>query len=366
MEEQQELERIVNVPCKACGGEMVYDPGQQNLLCKNCGTVKDLPRDKDMVVERSFSEALHSPDQAMGFDVPSKVFHCNGCGANTAVEHSQVAFQCPFCGSTNVNPEAHEAKVIRPAAILPFKVTQQSALEKFKVWIGKGFFAPGNLKRLAQLDKIRSVYLPFWTYDAETFSDWSAESGYYYYTTETYTDSQGNTQTKQVRHTRWVSTGGYHQKQFDDVLVLGSTALDQGTIDKVQPFGMADLVNYDGRFILGHESEVYQKDVEEGFASAENIMDASIRSEISSTVPGDTHRNLRVRTQKSNITFKHILLPIWIAAYTYKGKVFRFVVNGQTGAIGGKKPTSFWKVALVVLLAAAVIGAIVYFASRNG
>ncbi len=343
---------------------MVYDPGKQMLLCPNCGSTRDIPRASDLVVERTFAEAAHLADQATGFGTPSKVFHCNGCGANTSVDPDTVAFNCPFCGSTNVNAEAHEARVIRPSGILPFKVTKQAALEKFKVWIGKGFFAPGNLKRLAQLDLIRGVYLPFWTYDADTFSEWDAEAGYYYYTTEYYTDSSGNQQSKQVRHTRWEYVSGYLDKAFDDVLVVGSSGLEQRFSEEIFPFELTEIVNYDGRYILGHESEVYQKDVKAGYDVAEGIMDDAIRADVTRRIPGDTNRGLRIRTQRTNIMFKHILLPLWIAAYSYNSKVYRFLVNGQTGKISGKKPVAAWKVILLIVLILGVIAAI-YFATKG-
>ena len=366
MESSEKLEKIVNVPCASCGGEMVYDPGKQCLLCPNCGSTRDIPRSSDQVVERSFADVAHLADQATGLGAPSKVFHCNGCGANTSVDPETVSFNCPFCGSTKVNAEAHEARVIRPSGILPFKVTKDSALEKFKTWIGKGFFAPNNLKRLAKLDLIRSVYLPFWTYDADTFSEWQAEAGYYYYTTETYTDSKGQTQTRQVRHTRWEWVSGYLDKSFDDVLVVGSSGLEQRFTEGIFPFEMNAIVNYDGKFILGHASEVYQKDVKVGYDVAEGIMDEAIRADVTQRIPGDTHRGLSISTQRSNISFKHILLPLWIAAYTYNSKVYRFLVNGQTGKISGKKLVAAWKVILLILFILGVIAGIYFLMKTSG
>jgi predicted RNA-binding Zn-ribbon protein involved in translation (DUF1610 family) len=359
MEPTENLEKIVHVPCGSCGDDMIYDPGKQSLLCPSCGSTRDIPRANDKVIERSFADVAHLSDQPTGLGAPSKVFHCNGCGANTSVDPDTVAFSCPFCASKNVNAEAHEARVIRPSGILPFKVTKDSALEKFKTWIGKGFFAPGNLKRLAQLDLIRSVYLPFWTYDADTFSEWQAEAGHYYYTTESYTDSKGQTQTRQVQHTRWEWVSGYLDKPFDDVLVVGSSGLEQRFTEGIYPFGMEEIVNYDGEFILGHASEVYQKDVKEGYDVAEGIMDDAIRADVTQSIPGDTHRALSINTNRTNIKFKHILLPLWIAAYTYNNKVYRFLVNGQTGKISGKKPVAAWKVVVLILVIIGIVTAIV-------
>lgn len=349
------LERIIHVDCKACGSEMTYDPGKRMLVCNHCGNTQALGAASDLVVERSYNEAWDLSDQAQGFDIPTKTFHCNGCGANTAVEPGTTRFVCPFCASENVNAEAHESRVVRPAGVLPFLIAKPQAMDKFKEWIRKGFFAPNNLKRLAKLDGLRSVYLPFWTYDADTESAWTADAGYYYYESEYYTDKEGKTQERRVRKTRWVPASGYYAHDFNDVLVLGSQGLTQNFVERIYPFELKDVVNYDSRYMLGHDSEVYQRDVHEGFDVASDIMDAEIRSAIVRRIPGDTYRNLHVNTRKSAITFKHILLPIWIAAYKYNGKLFQFLVNGQTGKISGKKPVSFWKVAMLVLV---ILGAI--------
>lgn len=370
MEENQtppeKLDTVVNVSCNACGAGMTYSPKLQKLNCDHCGNTQELPNASDMVVERSFSEGVDLNRYEKGLGVQTKVFHCKDCGSETAVGMDTVAFQCPFCDSKNVNQEAHDSKVIKPSGILPFKIDKKNALGKFKNWIKKGLFTPNDLKKKAALDKINGVYIPYWTYDAMTYSQWWAEAGYHYYTTETYTDSEGNTQTRQVQHTRWVPANGYYEHFFDDVLVVGSNGLKQSMADAVAPFAMGEVVNYDPKFILGLQSEVYQKDIMQGFQVAEGKMNAAIRSACTRLIPGDTHRNLNVNTRKDRITFKHILLPLWIAAYKYKGKAFQFLVNGQSGKIVGKKPKSAIKIALAVLLGIIIVGTIVYLVNSNG
>lgn len=364
LQNSEKAERVINVDCGNCGSQMIYNAKDQNLLCEHCGHTQALPSASDMVVERSFSEAMHLDDRPTGFGVETKVFHCNGCGSETAVKPDTVDFECPFCGSINVNEEAHDAKVIQPSGIMGFKIERSEALSKFREWIGKGWFHPNNLKKFAKLDKIAGMYLPFWTYDANTASSWTAQAGYHYYVTETYTDSNGNTQTRQVQKTRWVPVNGYYEHFFDDVLVVGSNGVTQNMVEKIFPYDLADVVNYDSKYILGWGSEVYQKDVNEGFGVAEGIMDRHIRQQIIARIPGDTYRALSVNTRKSNITFKHVLLPLWLAGYRYNKKVYQFLVNGQTGKIGGKKPLSIFKIALVVGLVIAVGLAIWYFTQQ--
>ena len=65
-------------------------------------------------------------------------------------------------------------------------------------------------------------------------------------------------------------------------------------------------------------------------------------------MPGDTHRDLQVQTDYSGQTFKHILTPIWLVAYNYRGKSFQVVVNGYTAAIAGQYPKSWIKITLAV------------------
>ena len=350
---------IVSVDCDQCGAMMSYSPTHQALHCGHCENTKPLPKESDLVIEQSIAEALKLSSESKGFGVEMTSFKCTNCGAETAVPGDQPTLECPFCNSPNVNKNAHAQQVISPSGLMPFKIDKSNALSKFKQWLSKGFFTPSDLKKVARLNKINGVYLPFWTYDAQTDSRWTAESGYYYYVTETYRDSDGNTKTRQVRKTRWVPSSGYYAHFFDDVLVIGSNGVTQRMIDKIYPYDLKEVVNFEGKYMLGMQSEVYQKDVEQGFGVAEKIMDDHIRSACSRQVPGDTHRNLNVRTRKSGVTFKHILLPVWVAAYKYKEKVRQFVVNGQTGKVAGKKPVSTGKVILTIVIALAVIGAII-------
>lgn len=360
----EKLERSLSMSCPGCGSQMAYSATKEMMLCENCGTTQALPKESDMVVENDFTEALNLTDEQVTLGSGNKEFHCNNCGANTMVDQQTVAFECPFCGSKNVNEEAHAHKVIQPAGVLPFKVEKKTANQKFKEWIGKGWWYPSSLGKMARLDKMVGVYVPFWTYDADTDSSWTAEAGYHYYETVRYTDSNGNSQTRQEQRTRWVPASGYYQHWFDDVTVIASGGVKQNRVERVYPYDLKQVVNYNTQYLLGWRSEVYQKDVKEGFDVATGIMDDYIRAAIVKQIPGDTYRNLSVHTRKHNITYKHLLLPLYVAAYQYKGKTFQVVVNGQNGKISGEKPLSWIKITLAVL-AVAAIAATLYFVFKK-
>ena len=65
------------------------------------------------------------------------------------------------------------------------------------------------------------------------------------------------------------------------------------------------------------------------------------------------------------MTFKHILLPVWLAAYKYQGKTYRFVVNGRTGRVQGERPWSAIKIAVAVVIAALVVGGLGYLIAQS-
>jgi len=343
---------------------MKYSANKQSLLCDHCGHTKALPRERDQIVERPLTESFALlRARNVGFGIETTVYHCNDCGADVSVDQEQVSFSCPFCASTNVNEAAQSTRVIQPSGILPFSVPKKKAQEQFSAWIGTGWFRPNNLKKLAALDKLQGVYIPFWTFDAMTRSTWTAQAGYHYYVPVSYTDKDGNRQTRQELRIRWENANGYYERFFDDVLIIASDGLSQGEVQSIYPYDLDEVINYDSHYVLGWECELYQKDVKEGFQMADKLMDSEIRHACSSRVPGDTHKDLRVNTQKDGLTFKHILLPIWIAAYVYNGKVFRFIVNGVTGKISGHKPVSWSKILLFVLfIVGLVLGAV--FLSR--
>lgn len=110
------------------------------------------------------------------------------------------------------------------------------------------------------------IYLPYWTYDANTFTRYTGQRGEYYYVTESYKDNQGQTQTREVRHTRWYPVSGSVKVDFDDVLVCASKSLPHEMIDELEPWDLHELKPYDARYLSGFVTERYKIGLEEGFS----------------------------------------------------------------------------------------------------
>jgi len=345
--------------CPACGGEMVFDPELQTLHCTYCGHKAAVEVQTGTILEYDFETAENTAN--LNWGAVKKVIHCNNCGAETVVDGSSAAAQCAFCGSSHIIDQDSGAG-IAPESLIPFKINKNTALDNFNAWIKKRFFAPRALKKSYRSEGISGVYVPFWTYDADSESNYRAEAGTYYYTTEKYTvrkDGKSETRERRVRHTRWYPVHGRFARHFDDFLVNASRQVDDKLIRKIEPFDLNELVQYQADFLAGFMAEKYSIGLKEGWAKAQKEMDKQLYSEIRSHISADEVRRLNVNTVYRNIKFKHILLPVWISAYQFNNKVYKFLVNGQTGKVHGEAPVSFWKIAGLIAAVLALIAILI-------
>jgi len=363
-------EAIRRFPCKQCGAGLEFKPGQTVLQCPYCGHREEIPVTPEAIREYDLESALLSLPHTEGWGSERRALHCENCGATTTFAPGQVAGKCAFCGSSKVVEQGSAANLIRPESLVPFAIPREDAQERFRKWISSLWFRPNDLKHAAQLGTISGAYLPFWTFDAFVSSHWTAEAGYYYYVTEQYTetDSEGRsvTKTRQVQKIRWEWAAGSRQDFFDDELVCASTGLPPHLIAGITPYNLDALVPYESSFLAGFAAEEYQIDLTAGWGVGKQQMEGQVHARCAGDVPGDTHRNLNVDMAFSQMQFKHLLAPVWVAAYLYQNKSFRFLVNGQTGKTSGEAPLSWWKITGFVLLLITIGLLLWYFFGRNG
>ena len=345
--------------CPACGAEAQWNPAKKALVCPFCGTVSpcELPAAGGDIRENDLATALRNVDEDhRGWAAEKTSVKCQSCQAISVFDPTRVAQRCDFCGSASLIPYDQIKAPIRPESLLEFKLPETGVREKIREWYGSRWFAPNALKSRALTDTVRGVYLPYWTFDAQVHADWTAEAGYHYYETESYTDSQGRSQTRQVQSTRWEPAAGSIDHFFDDELVPASKGVEPQLLRQIEPFPTTtDLKPYDPGFLSGWVVEQYQIDLITAAQNSRAIMDGKTRQLCSAEVPGDTQRNLEVAADYSAQTFKHILVPIWLLTYNYGAKNFQIVINGYTGTIAGKHPLSWVKIMFAVLAVIIVV-----------
>lgn len=357
------------IKCKDCGANLKYLPGTDHLNCEYCGAKNDIHDDPatatTTVIENDFESFLNEQAHKEDKQEVSTV-KCDNCGAATTLGQNITSSNCPYCDTPLVVKNATTSSILKPSYLLPFKIERKGANECFVKWVGGLWFAPNKLKEYAQhsAEKLNGIYMPYWTYDTNTISSYSGMRGDHYYVTETYTDSQGKRQTRQVRKTRWTPASGTVYNKFDDVLIVASHSLPEKMAHDLEPWDLHELKAFNDKYLSGFVSESYQVNLKEGFEKAKGRMDGPIRSSVRSDIGGDEQQILSLNNQYNDIKFKHILLPVWLSAYRYNDKVYRFMINARTGEVQGERPWSTAKILLLVLGIIAVGVGIWYFATQ--
>lgn len=354
--------------CHKCGAILKFKAGTSALVCEYCQATNEIEIQQDAIIEEidylSFINNQLKTEEKQ--DV--SLVKCTSCGASTTLKPNVTSDQCPFCGTSLVISSGTTSSQIKPKSLLPFKINQNEAIDLFKKWVKKLWFAPNKLKKyIHSIEKLVGMYIPYWTYDSSTFSKYTGERGTYYYVTETYTTTENGrtvTKTRQVRKIRWTHVSGSVNHFFDDVLVPASNTLPKKYVTKLEPWDTQNLIPYDDRYLSGYKAESYQVTLEQGFDEAKGIMDITIRNLIRRDIGGDEQRIHSVNTSYSNITFKHVLFPLWISAYQFRNKIYRFLVNARTGEVQGERPYSAWKIIFTIIAALAVIGVGIYLYYR--
>lgn len=354
-------------PCAQCGAQLRYAPGQTELACDHCGHVQTIAPTGTRRRARALAE--HDLHAGLRDDLPGtasqdvRTTTCTSCGAQTEIQGAAHATECPFCASPVVlDTGAH--RLIKPQALVPFALTEDQARAEMIKWMGSLWFAPSTLLEYARKGRaMNGIYVPFWTFDAATDSRYTGQRGEHYYETRRVTvmvNGKSEQREEQVRRTNWYPASGRVSRDFDDVLVMGSTSLPQRLGNELTPWDLSTLEPYTPDYLAGFQAEGYTVSLADAEQSAKATMARIIESDVRRDIGGDEQRINSIDTNHSDQTFKHILLPVWMAAYKYNGKSYRFLVNGQTGEVQGERPWSVWKIGFTVLLVATLVLGAVY------
>ncbi len=367
MEEQKTTTVTGTFACTNCGADLTYKPGSTHLNCTYCGTDNHIPEIKEVIKEFDFHQYIEDHQE----DIHTHSIHvvnCGSCGATTSLEPNVTGASCAYCASPLVADQVHKESIIEPKSLLPFKLNKEEALAAFKKWVDQLWFAPNKLKKATlNFDHFKGVYIPYWTFDANTFSKYVGQRGDYYYVTESYTTTENGktvSKTRQVRRTRWSYASGDVDHFFDDVLTVATKSLSQQHIYQLEPWDLENLIPFDKKYLSGFITEKYQVDLEDGFSIAKGKMGQKIEDMVRLQIGGDTQRILSVESDYRQIKFKHLLLPVYVSAYRFNNKLFRFLVNGRTGEVQGERPWSWIKISLAVLTGITIAG-ILYFISQS-
>lgn len=329
--------------CPDCGGTMDFDPQSGGLSCPYCGHREEIVRQGQThsAKELDFSQAEEKGNCNWG--VEKKVVICKSCGAQSVYDALEIASECPYCGSNQVMEEKGK-NTLAPGGVCPFRIDKKQAGQRFKAWLKHKWFCPREAKEKAKPEAFFGIYLPAWTFDAQTRSKYRASYGIHR-TVKTKNGSE--------IHTEWHHTSGTYQEFIDDQLVFGSERYDRNILNQILPFATEQNVEYKPEYVAGFGAERYSVGLRDAWERAKQLIATRLQQGVEDQVRRKTQADevgqVQLDTSFSEITYKYLLLPVWLSSFTYQGKVYQIMINGQTGRVGGRTPISWVRVALAVL-----------------
>ncbi len=339
--QQQE---VIDFLCPKCGGTTAFSAASGGVTCAHCGYVQ-IPSQKVVGVR---ADELEFTTETMehanhGWGVTRKDLECQQCGARTSVPAESLTHTCPFCGSNKVLQRQDTRDALRPRYLIPFQFDLEKCRAIIREWSGNSWMTPGSLKNLNDRSALVGIYLPYWTFDAVTKADWRAEVGHS--ETEQYFDN-GEWKTRTVTVWRWEQ--GQVQLVHDDLLVEGTSRLSKLLLGKLNTYDMAQLTLYEPGFLAGLQALAFDVPLEPAWEEGRQLMREITRRACEEKASTNQIRNFKMDLDFSDESWRYILMPVYLAAYSYNQNKYQVMVNGQNGTITGQRPVDWARIWLVV------------------
>jgi predicted RNA-binding Zn-ribbon protein involved in translation (DUF1610 family) len=353
-------------PCESCGADLTFNIGAQSLKCPYCGFVKDLEFAPDAAVEEQDLRAMLERtvtvrDKNRRDEQGLREVRCDACGATVRFSGTLTSGECAYCGVPIQLDTARDAERRVPVdGVLPFLIDREQARANLGQWVRSRWFAPNDFKARGVEGRFNGIYLPYWTFDSLTFTHYTGMRGEHYWVT---TGTGKNK--RRVRRTRWYPASGNFKRFFDDVLTMAATGMPTKRLIALEPWPLSRCVPFKKDVLAGFLARAYDIPLDEGFADAKNRIDGALEREVRARIGGDVQRIHSIDMRYTALTYKHLLLPVWMLAYRYGEKSYQVVVNAGTGEVQGDRPYSWVKIVLAVL-AAVIVGGVFTFFVRGG
>ena len=309
------------------------------------------------VKERDFDE-MH--DYTPWKEDEIAVYRCANCGASSVLSRTTLATVCPFCSSPIVLDEKATG-LVRPDSLVPFELSEKDAAAQLSAWKKRKIFAPNKFRKHTRAKSVKGVFVPVWTFDAETVSHYSGMLGKHRTRTV-----RRNGKTYTETYTDWFRVSGEISAMFDDIMIAGSNNVEAKYFKEVKNIDKGKYAVYADEYLHGYVADNYTVDPMKAYAAAKKIMDNAIRDKIVRKYNADVVGSLNVNTSEISRSFKYMLFPVYVAATKFKGKVYNQYVAGfwssrekQKASVSGTFPKSGLKIFFTVLAGLAVVGGLI-------
>ncbi len=333
---------IVKYACPSCGAPLRFDANTQNIVCDSCDST--YTEDYFENIEENEKGLKDNEEVSSNQKIDWKIegflekhekledvsgYSCNSCGAQVASDKTTVATECMYCGNALVVSPRIDG-MLKPDLIIPFKIDKKQAENLLKNFYKGKKLLPNEFKQENRISKIAGMYVPFWLFSCEgvgsmrfrgTKVNVRSDSRFTYTTTRTYAiNRQGNI-------------------SFNNITIDASRKLEDNYMDGIEPYNFNDAVDFDDLYMAGYFADKFDVDVSESSQRAKERVINSVEDELRRTVVG--YNSISTDYKNINMTgedIKYGLLPVWMLNTKYKGKMYQFAINGQTGKVSGELP----------------------------
>ena len=345
------IEKAGDKDCPQCGATLVYEPETHGLYCQYCDYREEIKvKTEGKVMEKPLDLDTFEASSNFEWGKNKKLIVCESCGAEAVYDELEASNVCPFCGANHVM-ESDLKGAIPPDGVVPFKIGQKEAAERFKAWMGSKFFAPTEAKKHAEPEAFFGIYLPYWSFDSDTVTHYRGMYG----RNRIVKGPDGKTQTR----TDWYPCSGSFSCFIDDELVPATTKHNKNILKSVEPFDTNNCKPYKPEYLSGFVAERYSTGLAEGWGIGQNQIKDQLRAQVGDHIMrkhyADTYSIQHMDVSYSNIYYKQVVLPLWQSTFKFGGKEYHFMVNGESGKVGGESPISVLKVIIVIAIIAVII-----------
>lgn len=261
------------------------------------------------------------------------VVRCTGCGGTVRMVAGEALPSCLFCGAAAADlvPTDPPEDLEQPTAHLPFALGEAEARERFRTFASSSWWYPSDLRHARVV--LRRLLSPAWVWSGSLETHWTG--------LQPASSASGK-----------APVAGVDVQAFPQVLVPASATLRMAELRALGRWDESRLAPFDP------ETSPDPIELSETTRSA---AEARVRAEMEerrAAAIRAAHRLTTIRTSAlaTDLVGRPVLVPVYIGAFRYRDRTWRFLVHGQNGTFVGDAPYSPWKVLFVVLLVLALVG----------
>lgn len=356
--ETEDPDELVTFKCPQCGKDRAFSAADGGLTCSACG-YHEVP--EAQLVGRGaeqFEFTAETVDRAAhGWGIERKAILCQECSAETTLSAEMLTDTCNFCGSVRVIQKTASQDDLRPRFLIPPKLTGDDIRRRTEDWLGSHWMTPRNLSEHSAVRDYAPMYLPYWTFDADTTADWRAQVGH----TRTRTRN-GKTET----YTVWKWENGSAQLNIDDLLVPGTRHVSEVLLERIADFDMGGLLTYEPGYLAGIQAQAYERQLDAAWKMGREKMREATKKACKNQASSNKIRNFSMNLTYSNESWRYVLLPVYVSTYQYDSNTYQLIANAQTGTVSGQRPVVWWKVYLAVFGIMSPLLALVFYTLIQG